>query len=120
MTQDHGHEHDRDHGEAGGELAVDHVVAVDRLREEPRQRALVALAVDRVEREGDARAAAPTIAEPDRSTARGSGRACRAQPEQARKIAGDRAGVRPAAVRICSAAKYSGISAAMPRTTSRT
>ena len=44
----------RDRDEAGGELAVDDVVAVDRLREEARQRALVALAVDGIEGEGDA------------------------------------------------------------------
>ena len=46
-------EHERDDRQPGGELAVDHVVAVDRLRQEPRQRALGPLAVDRVEGEGE-------------------------------------------------------------------
>ena len=40
--------------EPRGELAVDHVVAVDRLRQQARQRALVPLAVDRVEGEAHA------------------------------------------------------------------
>ena len=43
-----------DDRQPGGELAVDHVVAVDRLGEQPRQRALGALAVDRIEGEGEA------------------------------------------------------------------
>ena len=43
-----------DDREPGRELAVDHVVAVDRLRQQPRQRALGPLAVDRVEREREA------------------------------------------------------------------
>ena len=47
---------DRDQDEAddrqtGRELAVDHVVAVDRLRQQARQRPLGPLAIDRVERE---------------------------------------------------------------------
>ena len=47
-------EHEPDHGHAGGELAVDDVVAIDRLGEQARQRALGSLAVDRVEGEGQA------------------------------------------------------------------
>ena len=47
-------EDERDDREAGRELAVDHVVAVDRLGQQPRQRPLGPLAVDRVEREREA------------------------------------------------------------------
>ena len=52
--RDDDREDERDDREPGRELAVDHVVAVDRLREQPRQRPLGPLAVDRVEREGEA------------------------------------------------------------------
>ena len=52
--QHHRDQDDADDREAGGELAVDDVVAVDGLGEEARQRALRALAVDRVEGEGHA------------------------------------------------------------------
>ena len=47
-------EHQRDDREPGDELAVDDVVAVDRLGEQPRQRPLGALGVDPVEPERDA------------------------------------------------------------------
>ena len=48
-----------DDRQAGGELAVDDVVAVDRLGEQPRQRPLGALAVDRRRTRTRGRAAAP-------------------------------------------------------------
>ncbi len=44
----------RDGAEPGDELAVDHLVAMDRLRHESRQRALRAFAVDGIEAERDA------------------------------------------------------------------
>ena len=44
----------RDGGQPGDELAVDHVVAVDGLGQQARQRPLRPLAVDGVEAEGDA------------------------------------------------------------------
>ena len=49
----HRHEDDRDRDQGGPELAVDHRVAVDGLRDESRERALGPFAVHRIEREGD-------------------------------------------------------------------
>ena len=54
MTASAHDQRDGDDRQAGRELAVDDVVAMDRLREQAREGALVALAVDGVEREPDA------------------------------------------------------------------
>ena len=48
------HQHDPDDRQTGRELAVDHVVAIDRLGQEAWQRPLGAFAVDGIEREGQA------------------------------------------------------------------
>ena len=85
---DEGAEHHRDHGDARGELAVDDVVAVDRLGEQPRQRALAALAVDAVEPERDADQRHEQRGEGDRGHAAD---ALRADDEQ-REEQGGRAG----------------------------
>ena len=53
MHHDHGQD-EADRGQAGDELAVDHVVAIDGLGEQARQRRFRALAVDRVKAEGNA------------------------------------------------------------------
>ena len=58
MNADDRRQHEPDDRQAGRELAVDDVVAVDRLGEQARQRPLGALAVDRIEGEREARAAA--------------------------------------------------------------
>ena len=53
--QEHDHREDQaDDREAGDELAVDHVIAVDGLGQQARQGRLGPLAVDRVETEGNA------------------------------------------------------------------
>ena len=51
--QHHGGEHDGDHGQPGDELPIDHVIAVDRLRNESGERSLRPFAVHRIESESD-------------------------------------------------------------------
>ena len=51
--QHQGGQHDADNGEPGDELAVDHIVTMDGLGDETRQRALRSLPTDSVETERD-------------------------------------------------------------------
>ena len=86
----------------GDELAVDHVVAVDRLRQEARQRALGSLAVDGVEREGEAEERRD---DPDERIDAQDGDVARAEREEGQEDRGRAAGVPCAASRMRSAAK---------------
>ena len=92
---DEGAEHHGDHGDPRSELAVDDVVAMDRLGEQPRQGALAALAVDAVEAEGDADERDEHRGEGDRGHAAD---ALRSDDEQREEHG---AGSRPAAARSC-------------------
>ena len=87
--------HDDDHrddGETGRELAVDDVVAVDRLRQEPRQRAVRPLAVDRVERERETEQRPDERQEPDHGRQRDLVVDRRCQPEQRDEERGEAGG----------------------------
>ena len=116
---DHGDQHEPDDREAGHELAVHDVVAVDRLRQEPRQRPLRALAVDRVERERQPEQRRDVGQEPGHRRQGELAADVGASQNSAMKIAWASVTL-DATSRIAAAAKYSGMAAARPSTTTRT